>query len=476
MLKLTDLALKPDLQLGPMLVSPSRRLLEGPGGFVHLEPLIMQVFLLLLDAGSRVVTRNELFDQCWGGVYVGDDSLNRAIARVRRACAQIAPGLLEIETIPRTGYRLIGNLAEGRGARDHRANGSDFDALMQEASQVTRNAARIDGRKTLRALEQAVDLRPDSAKAWGLLALLRSMMAVGIDPNDAARVIDEAGNAARRAFAIDPEEPNALLAMFELQGATLDWFTRDLKLRQIIAIDPKNVLAITELVALVQSAGLNAESWELNEQALALEPLSPDLLSRRALKLWIADRTGEADKVIDQLRNLFSADPWAWWVRFLILAFTGRAVAARAMLQANPNMLDARSTSFWQICLTSLSERSDSSIARTRDACLEAARDWGGLAAQGVMILSELGELDAAFDVSNGFLLWRGPIIRKDPVDTKKKMGPDSSWRTGLQWLFTPACAAMRADPRFIPLCDELGLVDYWRSRGVRPDYQQRHS
>jgi tetratricopeptide (TPR) repeat protein len=154
------------------------------------------------------------------------------------------------------------------------------------------------------------------------------MMSVGVDPRDAARAIDEAGNAARKAFAIDPQEPNALLAMFELQGPTLDWFTRDLKLRQIIAIDPKNVLAIAELVALVQSAGLNAESWELNEQALALEPLSADLLSRRALKLWIAGRVSEADKVIDQLRNLFPTDRWAWWVRFLILSFTQRAVAA----------------------------------------------------------------------------------------------------------------------------------------------------
>jgi hypothetical protein len=137
-------------------------------------------------------------------------------------------------------------------------------------------------------------------------------------------------------------------------------------------------------------------------------------------------------------------------------------------------MLDATSTCFWQICLSALSDCSASSISKTRDASLEAARDWGGLAAQGVMVLSELGEMDAAFDVSTGFLLWRGSIVRKDPVDTKKKMGPDSSWRTGLQWLFTPPCAAMRADRRFPALCDELGLADYWRSRGVRPDYQQR--
>src|SRR5574338_106131 len=112
MLKLSDLALRSDLQLGPMLVSPSRRLLEGPGGLAHLEPLIMQVFLLLLDAGGKVVTRNELFDQCWGGVIVGDDSLNRAIAKARRTAGQVAPGLLEIETIPRTGYRLTGEILE----------------------------------------------------------------------------------------------------------------------------------------------------------------------------------------------------------------------------------------------------------------------------------------------------------------------------------------------------------------------------
>ena len=84
MLKLSDLARRSDVQIGPLLVSPSRRLVEGPEGRTHLEPLIMQVFLLLLDAEGKVVTRNELFDQCWGGVVVGDDSLNRAIARVRR--------------------------------------------------------------------------------------------------------------------------------------------------------------------------------------------------------------------------------------------------------------------------------------------------------------------------------------------------------------------------------------------------------
>ena len=40
------------------------------------------------------------------------------------------------------------------------------------------------------------------------------------------------------------------------------------------------------------------------------------------------------------------------------------------------------------------------------------------------------------------------------------------------QWLFTPPVAIMRADPRFLKLCGEFGLTDYWRARHVRPDYQ----
>src|SRR6476619_7331560 len=118
MLKLSDLSLRPDFQLGPMLVSPPRRLVQGPGGSASIQPLIMQVFLMLVDARGQVVTRNDLFDQVWGGVMIGDDSLHRAIAKVRQIEAQVAPGLFEIETIPRTGYRLTGDMFASEAAKD----------------------------------------------------------------------------------------------------------------------------------------------------------------------------------------------------------------------------------------------------------------------------------------------------------------------------------------------------------------------
>ena len=112
MLKLRDLATRSDFEAGPLYLSPSTRRVRGPAGEIQLEPLIMQVFLLLVDAEGRVVTRDEFFDQCWGGVIVGDDSLNRAIAKIRRIASEVAPRCFEIETIPRTGYRLTGKIID----------------------------------------------------------------------------------------------------------------------------------------------------------------------------------------------------------------------------------------------------------------------------------------------------------------------------------------------------------------------------
>src|SRR5688500_3084571 len=70
----------------------------------------MQVFLMLLDARGKVVTREDIFEHCWGGDLVGDSSINRAVTYVRRIGETVAPGLFEIENIPRTGYRLVGGI------------------------------------------------------------------------------------------------------------------------------------------------------------------------------------------------------------------------------------------------------------------------------------------------------------------------------------------------------------------------------
>jgi DNA-binding winged helix-turn-helix (wHTH) protein len=504
MLKLSDLALRPDLQLGPMLVSPSRRLAEGPGGHAHLEPLIMQVFLLLLDAGGKVVTRNELFDQCWGGVIVGDDSLNRAIAKVRRTGGQVAPGFFEIETIPRTGYRLTGEILQHLGdrqkaavpARSHwrmsrralvggvaatavlGAGGlwwatrdrpdPRFAALMEKGE----DALRLDEAGATRYFEQAVAIEPRNARAWGLLAYsLASGRDAGTEAVD-GRTALTADRAARTALEIDPNESNALLTMTFFDSVMLDRIAREDRFRRILAIDPKSTRTMGSLGQLLHGVGRCRDSLAMVERALAIEPLSPDQQARKALRLWVLGRIEQSDRVLDRAMELWSSHRLVRMARLMTYAFTGRARAALAIVEeeeSSPHLLSPTEVSLWRASLVALEEQSPSAIAAARTANIEGAKTTRANSAYAILNLSALGELDAAFEVANGFLLARGSVIIRARPGAKNPWVSHRGWRNTFG-LFTPPTRAMRLDPRFKSLADGLGLTDYWRNRGIGPD------
>lgn len=502
--KLSDLALRTDMQLGPMLVSPSRRLLEGPGGSFYLEPLIMQVFLLLLDAHGKVVSRTELFDRCWGGVIVGNDSLNRAIASLRRAAAQVAPGLFEIETIPRTGYRITGKIlrhlreleagessdqprrisrrvlvAGGAGAvaflagagtwwTKERRPDARFEALMARGE----DALRLDEPGAARYFERAAELEPGNAKALGLLSYALASGGGGGPASVSGRTALASERAARAALEIDSSEPNALLARSFVHSGMLDWHAREREYRRILAIDPTNTMVMRSLGSLLHSVGRCSDALAVVERALALEPLTPDHQARKALRLWALGRMAEADRVSDRAMGFWPSHYLVRMARFMIYAYSGRTRAALAMIEdeeANPIMLSATAASVWRSSLTALETQTSSAIAAARIANVEGARSTPPIAAWAILTLSALGELDSAFEVANGFLLSRGSVIVRPRPQPNPPRVSAAGWRNTFG-IFTPPTKAMRLDPRFGRLAEELGLTDYWRRRGIGPD------
>jgi hypothetical protein len=200
---------------------------------------------------------------------------------------------------------------------------------------------------------------------------------------------------------------------------------------------------------------------------------------RHGLKLWIFGRNGEADQVIDRAMELWPRDAWIWQTRLLIYAFTGRAAAGLAMLenvQDRPEFLPVLAREVWRASLIALGSRQSKDIARARDLIFRAAPQAPGIAAYGVMQLSAMGEIDAAYDVADGFLLQRGKLlIARDRSPNDTSVAKSHSWyRT--QWVFIPATAPLRADPRFPGLCEGIGLTAYWQKRGIWPDPFQRGS
>ena len=393
-----ELAGRPDFTLGLAAISPSSRTIAGPGGTADVEPRVMQVLVVLADAAGQVVTRDTLFHRCWGGVYVGDDSLNRAIGAVRKLAADIAGGSFEIETVPRTGYRLVGEvdfpeqpsgilLADGSriprrtviaGALVAAGTGAlglwgirrsqeerQFDDLMDRGRQaLSYGDPTADPAAYFR---RAVAMRPGDFRAQGLLACSEAVYG---DPRAADDAMLRADRAARAALAIDPSEPNARLALTVLHGSMLDFAATEDRLRAILATAPANTLVMRLLWGFLQSTGQSRASLALIERALAIEPLAAANNFPRAQLLWISGgrrkRTGSSTT-----RSKFGPrTPPCGFARFMILAFTGRPRAALAMLddaRTRPQDFSPEVISLLRVSLRALDQRTAASIAAARE-------------------------------------------------------------------------------------------------------------
>ncbi|MGN6848229.1 MAG: winged helix-turn-helix domain-containing protein [Sphingomicrobium sp.] len=92
-------------RVGGAVVDPVSRDAKWAGGEERLQPQTLKVLITLFSRRGDVVTRDELVQLCWEGRIVGDDVINRSISLLRHFAEQA--GGFEIETVPRTGYRLI---------------------------------------------------------------------------------------------------------------------------------------------------------------------------------------------------------------------------------------------------------------------------------------------------------------------------------------------------------------------------------
>jgi len=98
-------------RLGPWKIEPLRGAVTGPHGETqHLEPKVMDVFVLLAAQANELVIRDQLLDAVWSGHIATDELLTGAISDLRRAIHDDRGDPKYIETIPKRGYRLIGDI------------------------------------------------------------------------------------------------------------------------------------------------------------------------------------------------------------------------------------------------------------------------------------------------------------------------------------------------------------------------------
>ncbi len=499
-----DLGDTRELRLGGVLVLPPLRTLRCADGSEQvIEPRVMQVLVALAEADGAIVTRDMLTRRCWEGRVVGEDAINRVISRLRRSAEEFCGGAFRIETVNKVGYRLVpgdgaasrkpmrigrrglvlgagaAGLAAAGGAgawwlgRPRRTVPAEVAPFVEQAMAAMRRQNNGAYTEALNLLRHVVDVRPDYADGWGLLACAYVIAGKWRGPPSFQALAGLARAAAARAERLDPGNLMARAGLALLKTRQGNQIEMEAALRAAVEAHPGQDLLLGALAGLMMSVGRCREAARLYDQALLSAPPSVGTLYERVQALWAADRLAEADRAIEQVYALYPADLAVWFTRFYLLLHTGRAEQALAQgrnLEGRPRDVPRDNIEMVMLVAQAAASRRTADIDEAMRVNIAAAHRGAGFAENAMQFAVTLGRIDAAFELAQAYYFARG--FRTGDQRFPPLAGgytPQNARRTHL--LFMPSTKAMRTDGRFEPVVAELGLKRYWAESGTRPDY-----
>lgn len=492
----------PELRLGGLCVSPSRRLISADGIERMIEPRAMQLLLRLAEAPGQTVSRQDLVNDVWQVQFISDDAVNRVAAALRKALADLPETGVTVETVPRVGYRLDvasssqaqspasspgaplstdrrhalgmavlgwGALGLGLGAaslatmRPSRNRRPDVTELLAQAEA---DLLSLDFDAPIRArghLEAAVAAAPDNAAAWGKLALAEAWLASRASASNLPAVHEAAHTAADRALALDRRQGDAHAALATLDPFHGEWAEALERVARALTVDPDNLHARSARGRLLLLLGRPRAALALADESLALAPDAPRLRQLRALSLWMAGRARDALEEVEAIPESRRGGALSLVIAWT-MAGTGRAEAGEAMLAAAEARFSRPShvLTSQRLAIRAVRTGSETDAAAAEGALLRVTAFDDESPGGAIFGLAAIGRVDRAFEVARAWYLDRP----EHPVEALA-----ARYRRSTQMLFTPQTAGMRADPRFLPLAEEIGLAAAWRATTVTPDF-----
>jgi DNA-binding winged helix-turn-helix (wHTH) protein/tetratricopeptide (TPR) repeat protein len=501
-----------EFRLGAVAVRPALRQVSAADGREEiLEPRVMQVLVALTRADGAIVTRDDLTQSCWDGRVVGEDAINRVISRLRRLAEGIGQGAFRIETVTKVGYRLLveggeaaptpeaaTGVGRGLGRRALMVGGGvlvavgagvvvarrwpggadpppDVQPLMYQASIGLQQGTAEGSDQAIGLLRRVIEIRPDHADAWGLLAICYALASQRRAPQLEADLRTRAVEAARKARALERDNALARVAEAQMVPRLGRWAEVERRLRDVVADQPRNPLCLGFLAELLGAVGRWEEAAGLLDQVLALSPPSPGIVYTHVQALWAAGRRDDADRAMAKAFALYPSHFAVWFTRFHLLLYTGRAQEALAQnqnLEGRPTAIPQANFQANERVARAMMTRTPALVDEAVARALETARQGAGHAENAVQYAAALGRPDAAFEICEAYFFGRGFTVADVRFVPEQRVYTRRGDRR-TQFLFHPSTAALRADARFAALTDRLGLDRYWREMAVRPDYRR---
>jgi pimeloyl-ACP methyl ester carboxylesterase/DNA-binding winged helix-turn-helix (wHTH) protein len=164
-------------------VDARERILFKDNREVPLTPKVFDTLLVLLENSGHVLTKKELMQQVWPDSFVEENNLAQNISILRKALGEAKEGEHYIQTVPKRGYRFLGDVRA--------AGGEEQTLIVRERTRariVVERTDDDDDKRELKTIGPAViDIQPESA----LPRIPETMYARSGDVNIAYQVIGD---------------------------------------------------------------------------------------------------------------------------------------------------------------------------------------------------------------------------------------------------------------------------------------------
>jgi adenylate cyclase len=304
-------------------------------------------------AGQRVRVNAELSDafdgrQLWSGRY--DRELNDLFEVQDEITAAIAgavePALFQSEML-----HAIRRAPDNLDAWDCAHRGL-WHLYRNTREGVAR--ARAWGRR-------ALELQPDMALGWCLIAFSRMYEVIYQWVTDREEAVSESIHAAEQAVTLDPENPMALTALGFAHSMTGDHARALGVLERAVAANPSSALAYWSLGATLSASGRPDDAIPMVEKAIRLSPRDPlmnEFLFTIASSHFKAGRYEEAIDFCQRSLDLKADQPGAWRVMAAAHALLDHVDEARRALERFKALApDLRLENLYSVMKPELAER-----------------------------------------------------------------------------------------------------------------------
>lgn len=487
---------------------------------LSVEPQVLSVLLYLVENRDRLVSKDELVNEIWGGRAVSDSAISSRIKSARQLLGDDGDAQRLIRTVHGKGFRFVGDArvddetsgpivasdrhvpdmgsrsplsasrrtvflgaaaaatlaSVGGGVYYRRVRPSvppEVSALLARAA-LARDFTRESQNEAIGLYRRVTEIAPNYADGWGLLGLAYATPSHYRERAEAEMLRQRSVSARGRAFDLDPRNGYGQLAWATALPFIGHWTDREGHLRSALSVRPDDPDVLAAAAVLAQSTGRFDAAVKLFAR-IRPKPLRPSVHNNYVRSLWSAGRLEEADRAIDEGLSLYPNYGGLWFTRYDMLVMGGRPKAAVAMTQdadGRPTGLDQSEIERLSVIARAADSADPAAAEPVLTAQMQGAHEATGHAEEAIRTAAMLGRVDDAFAVANAYYFGRGFIV-PDVRFTREDGFYSPPEQRQIHFLFEPLTRSMRADSRFAPLLKDIGLERYWHDSGVQPDFRR---